>query len=114
MLTLLTKANKWTRLSTLLLPLVCAACTTVSVDPEPPRKCSRYVDLFLERTEHAKAPDGSQASLGNFALAEAGQLELSNRDKELAKLTLHMCELEGEEAYERAKKALRPWWKRIF
>lgn len=73
------------------------------------------MDLFLERTEHA-APPASDASKDwiNFSVAEAGQLELSNKDKELAKLTLHMCELEGEEALARAKKALRPWWKRIF
>ena len=107
--------SRWTLLSTLLLPLACAACTTVSADAiQPQRKCSQYVNLFLERTEHASPPTGTQASLANFALAEAGQLELSNRDKELAKLTLQMCELEGEEALARAKKALRPWWKRIF
>ena len=73
------------------------------------------MNLFLERTAHANPPvDGSQAALGNFAIAEAGQLELSNRDKELAQLTLQMCELEGEEALAAAKQALKPWWKRIF
>lgn len=98
----------------LLLPLLCAACTQVSVAGPSQRKCSRYVNLFLERTEHAAAPEGGQASYANFAIAEAGQLELSNRDKELAQLTLQMCELEGEEALAAAKKALKPWWKRIF
>lgn len=89
-------------------------CTTVSVDGLHQRQCSRYVNLFLERTEHAKPPEGSQASLGNFALAEAGQLELSNRDKELARQVLALCEQEGEEALARAKRALRPWWKKII
>lgn len=76
--------------------------------------CSRYVNLFLERTEHAQEPAGSQASLGNFAIAEAGQLELSNRDKDLAKEVLAICEKEGAEALERAKRAMKPWWKRIL
>jgi hypothetical protein len=73
------------------------------------------VNLFLERTAHAKPPASEDSNEWvNFATAEAGQLELSNRDKELAKLTLQMCELEGEEALARAKRAMRPWWKRIF
>jgi hypothetical protein len=103
----------------MLMPLVlvlCVSCTTVSAEAlQPERKCSRYVNLFLERTEHA-APPASEASNAwiNFGVAEAGQLELSNKDKELAKLTLQMCELEGEEALARAKRALKPWWKRIF
>lgn len=110
-----TKVKRWTLKSTLLLLLACAGCTTVSAERvAPDRKCSRYVNLFLERTEHATPPTGTQASLGNFALAEAGQLELSNRDKELARKVLEMCEQEGQAAYERAKHALRPWWKRIF
>jgi hypothetical protein len=72
------------------------------------------VDLFLERTEHAPTPGTSQASHGNFEIAEAGQLELSNRDKELAKKVLHLCEDEGVEAYARAKRRMKPWIKRIF
>lgn len=73
------------------------------------------MNLFLERTEHAKPPANDTSSEWvNFAVAEAGQLELSNRDKELAHLMLQQCELEGEEALERAKQALKPWWKRIF
>jgi hypothetical protein len=109
-----TAVSKWTLRSTPLLLLASAGCTTVSVDGPPPRQCSRYVNLFLERTEHATRPAGSQASLGNFAIAEAGQLELSNRDKELAKKTLALCESEGTEAHERAKRAMKPFWKRIF
>lgn len=102
-------------LSTLLGLLLCAACTTVSVDPAPQRACSRYVNLFLERTEHARPPaDDSSKEWVNFGGAEAGQLELSNRDKALAKQVLVMCEREGAEALARAKRAMKPWYKRIF
>jgi hypothetical protein len=111
----LTKVNSWTRRLMPLLLAGCAGCTTVYVAGPEQRQCSRYVNLFLDRTEHAKPPsDGSQAALGNFAIAEAGQLELSNRDKQLAKEVLVICEKEGQEAYERAKRALKPWWKKIF
>lgn len=73
------------------------------------------MDLFLQRTAHAKPPaNDSSEEWVNFGVAEAGQLELSNRDKELGRLTLQLCELEGEAALERAKRALRPWWKKIF
>lgn len=107
--------SKWTLRSTLLLPLACAACTTVSVDSlQDQRHCSRYVDIFLERTEHASPPGTSQASHANFELAEAGQLELSDHDKALAKQVLHICEGEGDAALARAKRAMKPFWKRIF
>ena len=73
------------------------------------------MNLFLERTDHASPPAaGSQAALGNFAIAEAGQLELSNHDKALARKVLARCEQEGSAALERAKRALRPWYKRIL
>jgi hypothetical protein len=32
----------------------------------------------------------------------------------MAKQTLFICEKESKDAYDRAKKALKPWWKRIF
>lgn len=73
------------------------------------------MNLFLERTDHARPPaDDSSKEWVNFGGAEAGQLELSNRDKELAKRVLAMCEQEGAEALERARHAMKPWWKRIF
>jgi hypothetical protein len=98
------------------LGLLTAACTTVSADNlQAPRTCSQYVNLFLQRTEHAAPPaDNSQAEHGRFELAEAGQLELADMDKILARETLGICEKESAAAYERAKKALKPWWKRIF
>lgn len=111
---LLTTVRKWTPRSMLLLPLLCAACTPVYVEGPSQRNCSRYVNLFLERTEHAPPPGDSQASHANFEIAEAGQLELSNRDKDLAKKVLLMCEAEGAEALKRAERALKPWYKRIF
>jgi hypothetical protein len=94
--------------------LVRGARQSLSTALQDQRQCSRYVDLFLDRTEHAPAPGTSQASHGNFEIAEAGQLELSNRDKELAKKVLHICEQEGAAALARAKRAMKPWWKRII
>lgn len=73
------------------------------------------MNLFLERTEHAVPPaDASSNEWVNFGTAEAGQLELSNHGKALAKQVLALCEQEGAEALERAKRAMKPWWKRIF
>lgn len=73
------------------------------------------MNLFLERTEHARPPaDDRSREWVNFGVAEAGQVEISNRDKDLAKKVLLMCEAEGAEALERAKRSLKPWWKRIF
>lgn len=91
-------------------------CTTISTsDLQPPRTCSQYVNQFLKRTEHAPAPaDASQAEHARFEVAEAGQLELSDMDKFLAKQTLGICEKEGQAAYDRARKALKPWWRKIF
>lgn len=102
--------------SMLLAPLLCAACTTVSADHLPePRKCSRYTNLFLETTEHARPPaDDSSKEWVNFATAEAGQLEIANRDKQLARQVGEMCEQEGAEARERALKAIKPWYRKIF
>lgn len=92
-----------------------AGCTTVSVEGPQARMCSRYVNLFLERTEHATPPaNDSSKEWVNFGVAEAGQLELSNRDKAIARKVLTMCEEEGAEALERAKRTLRPWWRRIL
>lgn len=77
--------------------------------------CSRYVNLFLERTEHSTPPvDETSKEWVNFGVAQSGQLELSNRDKTLAKKMLETCEAEGAEASERARRALRPWYKKIF
>ena len=73
------------------------------------------MDLFLEQTPHAKPPaDDSSQEWVNFGIAQTGQLNLSNRDKELAHLMLQQCELEGEEALARARRALRPWYRKIL
>lgn len=102
------------RMSTLLALTLCAGCTTVSADQVVgQRQCSRYVKLFLERTEHARPPaDDSSREWVSFGVAAAGQLELANKDKELALRMLEMCEAEGAAALERARQALRPWWRR--
>lgn len=65
------------------------------------------MNLFLDPTEHAPPPASSQASHGEFEVAEAGQLELANRDKGLAKKVLGICEQEQIDAATRAKRATR-------
>jgi hypothetical protein len=108
-------AKLWGMTSIALVLLLCAACTTVSADVPPQRTCSRYVNLFLERTEHARPPaDAGSKEWVNFATAEAGQLGISNRDKDLARKVLAACEAEGAEATARAERALKPFWKRVF
>ena len=73
------------------------------------------MNLFLEKTEHARPPaDDSSKEWVNFGIAQTGQLNLSNRDKELAQLMLQQCELEGEGALTRARQALKPWYRRLL
>lgn len=101
--------------STLLALMLCAGCITTSVGGPAQRQCSRYADLFLDPTEHAAPPATADSKdWVNFAVAEAGKLNLSNRDKFLAKQVLHLCEQEGLDATARAKQAAKPWFKRIF
>lgn len=95
--------------------LLCASCTTVSADLPPPRQCSRYVDPFLDATPHAAPPASADSNdWVNFGVAEAGQVELANRDKQLARSVLGVCEQETQEAFDRAARQARPWWRRIF
>ncbi len=102
-------------MSTGLALLLCAGCTTVSADSPDPRKCSRYVNPFLEETAHAAAPANEESrEWVGFAVSEAGQLEVSNRDKRLAKGVLDTCEQETQEAADRAARKAKPWYKRIF
>lgn len=101
-------------LTLLALPL-CVGCTTVSADLPPPRECSRYVGPFLTPTPHAPPPtDDSSKEWVGFGVAEAGQLELSNRDKTLAGQVLTVCEAETQEAFDRAARRVKPWYRRIF
>lgn len=115
-------ASPWVKTSTLPgqmlcagLMLACAGCTTLSVEGPDQRLCSRYVNLFLEATPHARPPaDANSKEWVNFGTAEAGQLELSNHDKDLAKKMLGVCEQDGAEALAKAKRSLKPWYKKIF
>jgi hypothetical protein len=65
-------------------------------------------------TPHAAPPGTSQASHGDFELAETGQLEKANADKAGTKHIITTCERKKHEAAERAKRQLEPWYKRIF
>lgn len=82
--------------------------------PEP-RRCSRYVDPFLEEVDHAAPPaDKTSKEWVRFGVEEAGAKEQDTRDKRLGKKVLHTCEDETQEAFDRAAKAVKPWYKRIF
>lgn len=88
---------------------------TISAEAPDPRKCSRYVKPFLEETKHAKGPASAASNEWvNFGVAEAGQLELANRDKKLADQVLTICEEENQAALDRAAKRAKPWYRRIF
>jgi hypothetical protein len=109
------RVNKLAKTWTLPVLLLCASCTTVSADFPPTRQCSRYVNPFLEVTAHAAPPASADSKdWVGFAVAEAGQLELSNHDKALARQVLGVCETETQEAHDRAARAVKPWYKRIF
>ena len=69
----------------------------------------------MEETPHAPPPEtAASKDWVGFGVAEAGQVELANRDKRLADEVLTVCEQETAEAHERAAKKAKPWYKRIF
>lgn len=100
----------------MLLPLtLCAGCMTVSVDADNDDPCSEYVPQMLwDRTPHAQPPGTSQASHGQFEVAEAGQLEKANDKPPAIQHIITTCEANKKKAVERAKKRIEPWWKRVF
>jgi hypothetical protein len=99
----------------MLLPLACAACTTVSVADLTNEDCSDYVPPQLwAPTPHAAPPGTSQASHGQFELGEAGQLEKSNGDKSATHFIITTCEQKRREATARAQQMVKPWPARIF
>jgi hypothetical protein len=110
-----TAGSRWILRSTLPLLMVCAGCTTVSVDGANNDKCSEYVPpQWWEPTPHAPPPGTTQASHGSFEIAEAGQLEKANDDKGAIKHVIGTCERKQAEALERATRRNSPWYKRIF
>lgn len=98
----------------LLAPLLCAGCTTVSVDPTisdlPP--CSEYVpDEIKQDTPHAAPPaSNDDAAWVGFAVAEAGQLEKSNVDRRTERQIIRRCEEARAAAIERSRKRAKAWW----
>ena len=110
-----TTVNKWIRRSTLLLPLLFAGCTTVSVDGSNSDACSDYVPPAMwVATPHAAPPGPSQASHGQFEIGEAGQLEKANSDKAGTQHIILTCERKKAEAAKRAAQQLKPWYRKIF
>jgi hypothetical protein len=66
-------------------------------------------------TPDARTPASAAANEWvNFGVAEAGQLQMSNHDKSLAKQMLGICEQDGADALARAKRSLKPWYKKIL
>lgn len=95
--------------------MLCAGCTTVSADNPPPRQCSKYVSPFLDETPHAAPPANAESKEWvDFGVNEAGQLVIANHDKANARYVLTVCEQETLDAYARAARRVKPWYKRIF
>lgn len=95
--------------------MLCAGCTTISVDGSNDDPCSEYVPASMwEPTPHASPPGSTQGEWAGFAVAEAGQVEKANADKAGTKHIITTCERKKKEALERAKKRNAPFWKRPF
>jgi hypothetical protein len=96
--------------------LLCAGCTSISVETRNDDPCSDYVPAQLwAPTPHAAPPaSGADNQWINFGIAEAGQLEKANSDKSGTQHIITTCERKKREAAERAKQQLEPWYKRIF
>ena len=110
-----TTASRWTRASTLLLLTACAGCTSISVDGSNSDACLDYVPPAMwAPTLHAPPPGPGQASHGSFEVAEAGQLEKANADKDGTHYIITVCEQKKATALATAKKRNAPWYKRIF
>ena len=98
-----------------------ASCTTVSAEMPDPRRCSKYTDPFLQETPHTERPRPQSALPGavlnawvNFGIGQTGQLVIANDDKRKAKHVQTTCEAETAIAFEKARRKLLPWYRKIF
>jgi hypothetical protein len=99
----------------MLLPLACAGCLSTSVADLTNEDCSDYVPPQLwSATPHASPPGTSQASHGQFEIAEAGQLEKANGDKGAVHYIVTVCEQKRRDATAKAQRLTKPWWRKIF
>lgn len=99
----------------------------------PPRPdCAAYVpDELKADTPHAAPPAGVAAVTGaeaaaqghdlmvlknwiDFGIAEVGQTDKANADRRAERHIRDVCEAKYQEALDQAKRATRPWYKRIF
>jgi hypothetical protein len=87
----------------------------MEVNAPPAPECSKYVPVDMwAATPHAKPPGTSQASHGDFELAEAGQLEKSNADKAGSQHILMFCEQKYDEMIKAIQKKAHPKFLGIF
>jgi hypothetical protein len=96
--------------------LLCASCTTVFVDGPKPIKCTDLTPKELQQdTPHAPAPQNSaENEWVNFGIAEAGQLNIANRDKRLSQELCQKIEAANDAAAKAAERRNKHWWQRIF
>lgn len=70
---------------------------------------------MLGATPHAARPaDPTSRAWVGFGVAEAGQVEKANADKAGVQHILGTCEVDNDEAYQEARRKVKPWWRRIF
>jgi hypothetical protein len=96
--------------------LLCASCMQTYADVQSTqRKCSTYVEPFLEQTKHAPAPQSAASNEWvNFGIGQSGKVNDANTDKDKGKRVLRKCEEENQRALEAAAERAKPWYKRIF
>lgn len=90
--------------------LLCASCTHLSVDGPRHIECIALLDGtgLLDDTPHAPPPQTDASNQWvNFAVAEAGQLNKANKDKQITRQICSKVESLNDQAEKAAKKKTR-------
>lgn len=93
--------------------LLCAGCTTVQVAGPTALRCSDFTPEELTKpTPHAPPPPNARSdSWVNFGIAEAGQVNIANRDREIERGICRKIEMANDAARKAAeKKASKHIW----
>lgn len=85
---------------------------TVSVAGPKPLKCSEFTPEELKQdTPHATLGEGDASKVWvGFGIAEAGQLNKANRDREIERQICAAVEKANDEARAQAEKRVKKWW----
>lgn len=115
----LSKLQVLTRASPLLLLPFAAACVTApSIEVSQialPCWEMTVASGLLEATTGAPLPrDDTAGELGAFGDRQTGQLDKANADKSGVTRMMTLCEAKQSEAFSRASRRTKPWWKKIL